>query len=82
MPLCLYAILIWRGDKPDKYSVYVSFCKKIKKICAEYSNITVVDGFKLVPHSSEYFLDDLHPNGEGCELYGRNLVLEIKRLKF
>ena len=32
---------------------------KIRDICAKYSNITVVEGFKLVPHMSEYFLDTI-----------------------
>jgi len=41
-----------------------------------------VEGFKLVPHLPEYFLDKLHPNCLGSELYGRNLVLEIEKAGF
>lgn len=73
---------IWRGDAPDRESVLVNFCQKIKDICEKYSNITVIDGFKLVPHASEYFLDNLHPNSLGCEMYGRNLVLAIQEAGF
>lgn len=73
---------IWRGDAPDKESVLVRFCQKTKEICEKYSNIMVVDGFKLVPHASEYFLDNLHPNSLGCEMYGRNLVLAIQEVGF
>lgn len=73
---------IWRGDVPGGEPTLIRFCQKTKKICEKYPNITVVDGFKLVPHLSEYFLDDLHPNCLGCEIYGRNLVEEIKRLGF
>ena len=54
----------------------------IKNIVSKYKNITVVDGFKLVPHLSEYFLDNLHPNCLGTEVYGRNLVEEIRRINF
>ena len=32
---------------------------------------------KLVPHFPEYFLDNLHPNALGCEIYGRNLAEAI-----
>ncbi len=35
----------------------------------------VIDGMKLVPHFNEYFLDTLHPNCLGCEVYGRNLAV-------
>ncbi|MBQ2935950.1 MAG: SGNH/GDSL hydrolase family protein [Lachnospiraceae bacterium] len=73
---------IWRGDVPGGEPTLIRFCQKTKEICEKYSNIIVVDGFKLVPHLSEYFLDDLHPNCLGCEVYGRNLVAEIKRLGF
>lgn len=73
---------IWRGDVPGGEPTLVRFCQNIKKICEGYSNITVVDGFKLVPHLSEYFLDDLHPNELGCEIYGRNLVLAIQEIGF
>lgn len=73
---------IWRGDNPEGVDTLAEFCEKLKKICEHYSNITIVEGFKLVPHLSEYFLDDLHPNALGMELYGRNLVLAIQNINF
>lgn len=73
---------IWRGDSPDGVEVLKSFCQKTIDICNRYSNITVVEGFKLVPHLSEYFIDNLHPNALGSELYGRNLVLAIQEAGF
>ncbi len=73
---------IWRGDVEGGEPVLISFCRKLKEICEKYSNITVVDGFKLVPHLEEYFLDKLHPNCLGGEVYGRNLVLEIQKAGF
>ena len=73
---------IWRGDSPDGVEVLAKFCQRTKYICSKYSNITVVEGFRLVPHLSEYFLDNLHPNALGCEIYGRNLVLAIQEVGF
>ena len=73
---------IWRGDSPEGVEVLAKFCQRIKDICAKYINITVVEGFKLVPHLSEYFLDNLHPNALGSEVYGRNLVLAIQEAGF
>jgi len=73
---------IWRGDVPGGEPTLIKFCQKTKEICEKYSNITVVNGFQLVPHLSEYFLDDLHPNCLGCEIYGRNLVEEIRKVGF
>lgn len=73
---------LWRGDVPDGEPTLIKFCNKLKDICARYKNIKVVDGFKLVPHLPEYYLDNLHPNVIGAEVYGRNLVEEIRRIGF
>lgn len=73
---------IWRGDSPDGEPTLIRFCHKLKEICRKYPNITIVDGFQLVPHLSEYFLDNLHPNALGGEIYGRNLVLAIRETGF
>ena len=73
---------IWRGDCPDRYEVFERFCDNVKKIAGQYPNVTVVDGFDLVPHLPEYYLDNLHPNVIGTELYGRNLVEAIKKIGF
>ena len=73
---------IWRGDCPERYDVFVRFCENVKKIAGAYPNVTVVDGFSLVPHLPEYYIDNLHPNCLGTEQYGRNLVDVIKKTGF
>ncbi len=73
---------LWRGDVSDQMDNFIWFCESIKKVAGRYTNISIVDGFKLVPHLQEYFLDKLHPNCLGSEIYGRNLVREIERLGF
>lgn len=73
---------LWRGDVENGEPTLIKFCENLKKIVARYSNIQMVEGFKLVPHLPEYYLDKLHPNQLGAEVYGRNLVEEIRRLGF
>lgn len=73
---------IWRGDSLEGLPTLKRFCNNLTEICQKYQNIQIVNGFELVPHLSEYFLDNLHPNGLGSEIYGRNLVLEIQSLGF
>ena len=73
---------LWRGDVPDGLPVLTRFCENVRSIAGHYPNVTVVDGFKLVPHLPEYFLDNLHPNALGAEVYGRNLAEEIRKLGF
>ena len=71
---------IWRGDSFDGFPIMDEFCKKVKAIAEQYKNVRVIEGMKLVPHFPEYYLDNLHPNSLGCELYGRNLAEAIKNL--
>lgn len=73
---------LWRGDNPEGIPKLTDFCENIKKIAGSYKNVTVVDGFKLVPHLSEYYLDNLHPNCLGTETFGRNLVEAIRETGF
>ena len=73
---------IWRGDIPDARPKFTEFCNTVKEIAGRYSNVTVVDGFKLVPHLPEYYKDNLHPNCLGAETYGRNLVEVIRKIGF
>lgn len=73
---------IWRGDHPDEFDIFTSFCDGVKKIASSYKNVTVIDGFEMVPHLEEYYLDNLHPNCLGAEVYGRNLVEKIRQIGF
>ena len=73
---------IWRGDNTEGIPTLIRFCKNLKAIAERYDNISIVDGFELVPHLPEYFLDNLHPNCLGCEIYGRNLVQKIREIGF
>ncbi len=73
---------LWRGDVPDGFPTLSRFCENVKKIAGRYPNVKIVDGFTLVPHLPEYFLDNLHPNCLGAEVYGRNLVEAIRKLGF
>ena len=73
---------IWRGDCQDRYDVFVRFCENVKRIAGQYANVIVVDSFTLVPHLEEYYLDKLHPNCLGMELYGRNLADAIRKMGF
>ena len=73
---------LWRGDVPDGLPALTRFCKHVADIAGRYSNVIVIDGFRLVPHLPEYFRDNLHPNELGAEVYGRNLVEEIRKAGF
>ncbi len=73
---------LWRGDVPDGEPTLIKFCDRLKSILKTYPNITIVDGFNLIPHLSEYYLDDLHPNPLGAEVYANNLVNIIRRVGF
>ncbi len=73
---------LWRGDNLESLPTFIKFCDNLKEIIQKHSIVTMVEGWKLVPHLPEYYLDNLHPNQLGTEVYARNLVREIERLKW
>ena len=73
---------IWRCNPGTNMEKLLEMSDIIKRECAKYPNIKVIDGFELVPNFPDYFLDDLHPNALGGEVYGNNLARKIKELKF
>ena len=52
----------------------------IKEVAASLPNVTAISGIDLVPHDPAYFSPDVvHPNDQGFEHYGNNLIEEIKK---
>ena len=50
----------------------------IRELCADLKNVTVINGWTLVPALKEFFADmRLHPNDIGFGLYAENLYKEI-----
>ena len=74
---------VWRMDFPDDDSKnkFILFGEGIKEICSKYDNITVIDGLKLLDAKHNYFIDDLHPNIKGAEIYGTNLAKILENIE-
>ena len=73
---------LWRGDNMEGVPTLIRFCERLKAIIAKYDIITLVEGWKLVPHLPEYYIDNLHPNQLGAEVYAGNLVRAIRTVGF
>ena len=73
---------LWRADHQE-YRAFGSFEKvaeDIREATRNFENITVIEGFDLVPHDRKLFSDKyLHPNSNGFDTYFNNLLAEIKR---
>ncbi len=73
---------IWRKNWAEdaRLGKFFDVEKNIKELTKDYENVTVIEGFDLIPHEDKYFSDAevLHPNDEGFKLYGENLALKIK----
>ena len=73
---------LWRGDNMEGVPTLIRFCERLKAIIAKYEIVTLAEGWKLVPHLPEYYIDNLHPNQLGTEVYAGNLVRAIKAAGF
>ena len=73
---------LWRGDDGLDQERFNMCTEIVKKECRKYENITLVDGFTLLPNVAECFCDKLHPNEYGCLLLATNIHKEMKKIKF
>lgn len=74
---------IWRKDHEAEKEMgeFSRVGEWIEETTAQYSNITVIRGFDLVPHDSRYYSDGrLHPNDDGFREYYEGLEREFKKL--
>ena len=69
-------------NKEDADALILDMKDYLFNVCSKYSNIKLIDGYTLIPHIEYYFLDLLHPNGLGMEVYGTNLAEKIKVLNW
>lgn len=73
---------LWRGDNGCDMA-RLSWCAEvIRRECAKYPNVTVLDGFTAVPHIEECFCDSLHPNAYGSLLYAQSVARAIREARF
>lgn len=75
----IYVIIpLWRKDC-DRITAVGTFAEareKLMQICSSYKNITIIDGWELLPHLEEFFADKyLHPNDMGF-LHMMNKLLQ------
>ena len=69
---------LWRGDVSSgdggMLSILEHDAETIVNIAGKYDYIKTMNGFNAVPHLKEYFLDLLHPNALGMEIYAQNII--------
>ena len=77
----VYISPLWRDN--DVNWPRFTWCREVATNEAlKYDNITVIDGFDLVPHVNECFIDKIHPNAYGCELMASTLAYILKEINF
>lgn len=77
----VYISPLWRDNDVD-WDRFLWCIETATSEALKYDNVTVIDGFDLVPHVHECFCDKIHPNAYGAELYASNLAFVLKEIKF
>lgn len=77
----LYISPLWRNNdvKMDRFKWCIDIAKREAR---KYENITVVDGFDLLPNVDECFFDKIHPNAYGANLLANNILRVMKEIDF
>lgn len=72
---------IWRKDENEEHAFgeFHEVAQLIRDTVAPYKNVTLIEGYDLVPKDGSYYLDGyLHPSNEGFEHYFQHLYQELK----
>ena len=67
---------IWRADREPRAFGFEE-CRGVIAEAAREAELVYVDGYDLVPHHEDFFMDGLHPNDLGFCLYAQNLLRAI-----
>lgn len=73
---------VWRKDYRDfrEFGLFENVEKGIAEVVKDLKNVTLINGFDLVPHDEKYYADiRLHPNDAGYVHYADNLHKKISR---
>ena len=72
---------IWRKDfqKETPFGNFLEVRERIAEAVKDLENVTLIEGFDLVPHDENLFADlRLHPRDEGFDHYAENLIAQIR----
>ena len=72
---------LWRNNNVNMERLKW-WIEAIKNACKKHENVSVIDGFELVPNVDECFSDKIHPNAYGSEYLANNLIKYMKAIKF
>jgi len=71
---------IWYRDRFVKrpFGDFSEMEKLIERVTGEIGGISHIPGFNLIPGDDEYFVDGIHPNNQGFELFCESFKKEFK----
>jgi lysophospholipase L1-like esterase len=52
----------------------------LRQAAAEFSEVTLIEGPELIPEDATMFVDNIHPNNQGMQVYATNLSKELSKL--
>ena len=80
-PIVLLTTLTWASrTQPNAAGLSLDdYRTALSELAGEFDNVHLVDGTSLIPDGEEYFVDNVHPNNAGFELYAKNLLPHLQQ---
>lgn len=71
------------GDFQEQKRFYKRIKEDFLQTASLYPRIKIVNAYDMIPHFSDYYMDDFrHPSALGMEVYGNNLLKAMKEIGF
>lgn len=73
---------IWRSNEKEAKPAgkFTDVHGRMERLTADLPNVTIINGYYLIPHDKTLFTDGLHPNAAGDAYYGLNLAEKILKM--
>ncbi|MCF6176413.1 MAG: SGNH/GDSL hydrolase family protein [Victivallaceae bacterium] len=52
----------------------------LRQTTAKFPTVTLIEGSELIPEDATLFVDNIHPNNQGMQVYANNLSKELSKL--
>ncbi len=80
-PIILITPLTWVGQNTiNKFGTTLDDLRRsLAPIASDFPHVTLLHGEKLIPEDDQFFVDKVHPNAQGFELYASHLTAAIQK---
>lgn len=80
--IALITTIPWpERSTPNNLNLHIEVYRDaLRQAAAEFPSVSLIEGPALIPKEATMFVDNIHPNNQGMQIYATNLSKELSKL--